>query len=175
MDKLKLLQEELKGLDVEWKSHGHDGAVDMARINGHSIIWHEWAMADADKPEVEVYFVGDDQPEGHVPIKGLRQRVGEQVNRLFVYGIFLNEDNRAVYNMTNPRYAVVKGYKTVFIQPPKVIGAVKSTSTDVLSGLLVNIDPRYWRAIDMLEQGYDRILIRTTLGEEAYMYVEKER
>lgn len=82
MDKLKLLQKELKGLDVEWKSHGdlgqdlgQEGVINMATVNGHSIIWHKYAYTRPNEPTVEVYFVGDNQPERHVPIKGLGERI----------------------------------------------------------------------------------------------------
>lgn len=74
--KAKAVQEELKGLDVEYLRHWRDGLTpNMAKVNGHSIIWHWGAFADPDKMEVEIYLKDADDVEGHVPIKGLRKRV----------------------------------------------------------------------------------------------------
>ena len=75
MNKHELLKKELKGLDVTWSSHGGGSEINMARVNGHSIIWHEYAYANPDEPTVEVYFKGAEDVEGHEPIKGLRKRV----------------------------------------------------------------------------------------------------
>lgn len=77
MEKAKedLLRRELDGLDVEWGSHMSNGSINMAKVNGHSIIWHKHAYTVNTEPTVEVYFIGADQTEGHVPIKGLRDLV----------------------------------------------------------------------------------------------------
>lgn len=78
MNKHKLLKEELKGLDVTWLSRDAivgSTEIDMARVNGHSIIWHKYAYTVPYEPTVEVRFMWADDVEGHVPIKGLRKRV----------------------------------------------------------------------------------------------------
>lgn len=74
MNKHKLLQEELKGLAVEWKKRYSD-KVEQALVNGHLIIWHRRAYTEPDEPTVEVYFKDAEDVEGHVPIEGLRKRV----------------------------------------------------------------------------------------------------
>lgn len=74
--KAKAVQDELKGLDVKYLRHYQDGLTpNMARVNGHSIVWHQYAYADPGEMTVEVYFKDADDVEGHVPIKGLRKRV----------------------------------------------------------------------------------------------------
>lgn len=95
------------------------------------------------------------------------------MDSLFVYGIFLDEKRRLEYGMSNPRYRTVPGYITVGNQ---IVQAVKVDNDAIaLTGLLVDIDPSYWSRLDDLEGGYDRVVITTTYGEEAYMYVTKER
>jgi gamma-glutamylcyclotransferase (GGCT)/AIG2-like uncharacterized protein YtfP len=93
-------------------------------------------------------------------------------NRLFVYGIFLNESNRNAYGMSNPRYATVANYITVghhIVQAMKVEG-----HGIALTGLTVDVNPDKWPSIDSLESGYDRRLVSTDSKEEVYMYVAPE-
>lgn len=103
------------------------------------------------------------------------------MNRLFVYGIFLDESARQRYGMKNPRYATVKGFATVGGQIVEAVADERYT----LTGLLVDADPTYWARLDSLEWGYDRMLVKTTTEEWneltgrletvwAYMYVAKE-
>lgn len=94
------------------------------------------------------------------------------MNKLFVYGIFLDEYNRRMYGMSNPRYATVLHYATVGYH---IVKAVKIEGTSLaLSGLIVDVDPSRWGDIDQLEGGYERIRVKTTNGDEAYMYAERE-
>lgn len=93
------------------------------------------------------------------------------MNKLFVYGIFLSEANRARYGMHLPRYATVKGYATF---GHDIVEARRVKNPDAcLTGLVVDIDPEQWEELDKLEAGYKRIRIRTVQGIEAYMYVGK--
>lgn len=72
------VQNELKGLKVEYLRHYIDGDgvnPDMARVNGHSVIWHSGAYADPNELEVEVYLSNEYDVRGHVPIKGLRELI----------------------------------------------------------------------------------------------------
>lgn len=100
--------------------------------------------------------------------------IGEEIimDKLFVYGIFLSEKARNSWNMTNPEYAVVHGYKTVCKQLD-IVEAIPDEEAD-LTGLLVEITPYGWESLDQMESGYDRIEVETTLGEACYMYVRKE-
>jgi hypothetical protein len=103
------------------------------------------------------------------------------MDRLFVYGIFLGENMRRAYGMSNPRYATVLDYATWghhIVQAHKQKGAGLA-----LTGLLVDVAPymttdrgirNNWAALDALEGGYDRIVITTTDGDKAFMYVGKE-
>jgi len=94
------------------------------------------------------------------------------LNKLFVYGIFLAQHNRDWAGMTNPKYATVKDYVT---QGWDIVTARKLKGANLsLTGLLVDVDPSKWKEIDALERGYDRIEIRTTGGDKAYMYAGKE-
>jgi hypothetical protein len=88
--------------------------------------------------------------------------------------------------MVNPKYATVKHYATVgehivqAIQVPEEFNAA-------LTGLLVEVLPVMylvdkkgnkretdtWEMLDALEGGYDRIKIKTTDKDEAWMYVAK--
>jgi hypothetical protein len=98
---------------------------------------------------------------------------GIKTVNLFVYGIFLNQSNRDDYFMVNPRYATVKGFVT---KGQHIVTAVPSNDPHVaLTGLIVDIldDETNWRWLDSLETGYDRILIKTTSGEVAYMYAAR--
>lgn len=96
------------------------------------------------------------------------------LNTLFVYGIFLGAYNRHAYGMSDPVYDVVGGYATT-IRGGNIVQAVQTYCDGVtfgLTGLLVEVDPRYWQQIDDLEYGYDRIKVTTVGDEEAWMYVK---
>ncbi len=91
--------------------------------------------------------------------------------RLFVYGIFLDETMRQSYGMTNPRYTTVKDYVTY---GNGIVVAHRQRGAGLaLTGLLVDMYGD-WDELDRLEYGYDRIVIKTTDGDKAYMYVGKE-
>ena len=97
----------------------------------------------------------------------------EQNNRLFVYGIFLDEHNRQEYGMTNPRYETVPGYITV---GSRIVQAVEVGEPSIaLTGLTVDMNPEGWERLDRLEGGYDRKIVQTTSGEMVNMYVAPER
>lgn len=94
-------------------------------------------------------------------------------DKLFVYGIFLDEENRKDYGMSNPQYTTVPGYLTV---GSYIVKAVQTDDTSVaLTGLLVDIDPAMWPSLDSLEAGYDRIKVRDIDGNIAYMYAAPKR
>jgi hypothetical protein len=103
-------------------------------------------------------------------------------NKLFVYGIFLDKYNRRNYGMENPEYAVVEDYATYSVGGHIV--EARPCKGAALTGLLVKVTPFYldrrnkikdqWRDIDALEWAYDKIVVTTTLGDKAYMYVGKE-
>ena len=94
-------------------------------------------------------------------------------DKLFVYGIFLDEENRKDYGMSNPQYTTVPGYLTV---GSYIVKAVQTDNTSVaLTGLLVDIDPAMWPSLDSLEAGYDRIKVRDVSGNIAYMYAAPKR
>ena len=94
-------------------------------------------------------------------------------DKLFVYGIFLDEENRTEYGMSNPQYTTVPGYLTV---GSYIVRAVQTDNTSVaLTGLLVDIDPDMWPSLDSLEAGYDRIKVRDVSGDIAYMYAAPKR
>ena len=88
--------------------------------------------------------------------------------KLFVYGIFLNERHRKPFNMTNPKYAVVKDYATVPIGGT-IVAAEPLKGYD-LTGLIVDIDSTEWERLDRLEAGYKRIKVETSRGK-AWMYI----
>lgn len=91
--------------------------------------------------------------------------------KLFVYGIFLDEENRNHYGMTNPHYATVPDFATFGGQ---IVQANLIRHADLsLTGLLVDYDPNRWQSLDLLEGGYDRIIVTTTTGERAFMYATK--
>lgn len=93
------------------------------------------------------------------------------MNRLFVYGIFLGEDNRTRYGMSNPLYATVPGYVTY---GDYIVQAVPVPIAEIaLTGLTVDVDPSKWGSIDQLEGNYDRIKVTTSDGERVYMYAQK--
>lgn len=93
--------------------------------------------------------------------------------KLFVYGIFLSEYNRQAYGMTNPEYATVKDYATF---GGYIVQAVHIPESGLsLTGLLVTPNEEQWGRVDALEAAYDRVIITTTDGDRAYMYVRLER
>jgi gamma-glutamylcyclotransferase (GGCT)/AIG2-like uncharacterized protein YtfP len=92
------------------------------------------------------------------------------MNKLFVYGIFLDEYMRENYGMTNPKYATVLDYATF---GGNIVMAVKIPKNNLsLTGLLVDMNPDKWEDLDRLEGGYRRVRINTTNNQEAYMYVK---
>lgn len=104
------------------------------------------------------------------------------MNKLFVYGIFLDQDARVEYGMTNATYDTVEGYFTVGDYIVEAI-PVPDRPDIKLTGLLVDV-AQYtegergevldtWDRLDRLERAYDRITITTTSGKQAYMYVGK--
>lgn len=106
------------------------------------------------------------------------------LNKLFVYGIFLDARMRDAYSMSEPEYEVVPGYVTRQCGG-SIVEAVEVPS-DLrlgLTGLLVTVDPHdgkhgrnsTWKRLDILEGGYDRIIVTTESGERAWMYVAKEQ
>ena len=75
--------------------------------------------------------------------------------------------------MSNPQYTTVPGYLTV---GSYIVKAVETDNASVaLTGLLVDIDPTMWPRLDSLEAGYDRIKVRDTSGNIAYMYAAPKR
>lgn len=93
------------------------------------------------------------------------------MNRLFVYGIFLDRYNRVEFGMSNEHYATVKGYVTVGSQ---IVSAYKVGEQSLaLTGLVVDVDDRFWDSIDRLEASYRREIVTTTDGEQVYMYVDR--
>lgn len=73
-EKYAQVRDALDGLDVEWRSHYQDGRINMARVNGYSIIWHQYAYGHDDPGIVEVYGPDWDEPE-RVHIDSLKQLV----------------------------------------------------------------------------------------------------
>lgn len=93
--------------------------------------------------------------------------------KLFVYGIFLDERNRNRYGMTKPYYATVLDYATFGDQ---IVMASRIANAGLsLTGLVVIPDENRWKDLDMLESGYDRIIVTTTNGEQVYMYAAPEQ
>lgn len=87
----------------------------------------------------------------------------EMTEKLFVYGIFLDQSNREEYGMIQTHYATQPGFKTV---GKYIVKAVKSDDRDSLTGLLINNTKAInWRRLDSLEAGYKRIAI----DEETYV------
>ena len=103
-------------------------------------------------------------------------------NRLFVYGIFLDEGTRLWYGMTNPRYAVVQGYATVGVHKD-IVEAIKVSDDFHLTGLIVDVAPKVaddihgvrsnWQRLDALESGYRRKMVQTLQGDKCWMYVAR--
>lgn len=92
------------------------------------------------------------------------------MNRLFVYGIFLDAHNRLVYGMSNPAYTTVSGWATA---GSYIVQAVKAPKEYALTGLVVDVNPSFWDKLDRLEGGYERILVTTVDNEQVYMYAER--
>lgn len=106
------------------------------------------------------------------------------MNKLFVYGIFLDEKQRLAFGMSKPQYATVQGYATrgIEISGNTIVEAVpdeRYTLTGLVVDVLHHISPSgigsidNWGRLDSLEAGYDRIKVRTTDGEYCWMYVAK--
>jgi gamma-glutamylcyclotransferase (GGCT)/AIG2-like uncharacterized protein YtfP len=98
----------------------------------------------------------------------------KELNKLFVYGIFLDESMRNEYCMSNPYYTTVDDYITVgrgIVQA----AYVKKDSGISLTGLVVDVDKDYWSALDQLEGAYDRVLVETYESEQVWMYVSPVR
>lgn len=73
--KAQKVQKALKGLDVEYQNHsGTSLTPTMARVNGYSIIWHEFAYCAGEPNTVEVMIPGGDI-KGHYQISKLRELV----------------------------------------------------------------------------------------------------
>lgn len=111
-----------------------------------------------------------------------RKRQRQKAKRLFVYGIFLDEDNRINYYMTDPEYATVLDYCTY---GDGIVEAVHCPGRGLsLTGLLVDVPSfvfdKYgksvdvWEGLDRLEAAYNREIVTTSYGEQVYMYVGKE-
>lgn len=106
---------------------------------------------------------------------------GDDDNRLFVYGIFLDEIMRYHYGMTNALYTVVEGFSTRSIGQG-IVEAVED-SKYALTGLIVDVKPTIevdnnividnWDRLDRLEAGYSRIRAITVDGDSCWMYVAK--
>lgn len=96
-----------------------------------------------------------------------------ETEKLFVYGIFLDEGNRASFGMSNPEYRTVSGYLT---KGSRIVSAYPVEDKRVaLTGLLVDMDSSRWEPLDRLEGGYNRVKVTTTSGEKAWMYEGKGR
>ena len=90
------------------------------------------------------------------------------IEKLFVYGIFLDEMNREFYGMEYPSYDTVQGFITV---GNHIVRAIPSSMMNAcLTGLLVDVPTRQLASLDALEAGYDRIKVKTTGGFDAFMY-----
>jgi len=74
--------------------------------------------------------------------------------------------------MEDPIYETVPGYITV---GGHIVQAVPSDVEEAsLTGLLVSIPARNLPNLDMLEAGYDRVIVKTTGGVDAFMYVRPQ-
>lgn len=96
----------------------------------------------------------------------------QATNRLFVYGIFLGQRMRDMYGMTNPVYATVPGYATFGHHIVQAVAIPEARNLE-LTGLTVDVDPEQWDRIDALEAGYRRALVKTSNGEQVYMYTAR--
>lgn len=92
-----------------------------------------------------------------------------ELEQLFVYGIFLGEQQRKSYGMHDPHYDTVADFVTCggyIVQAVPVEPGLGAS----LTGLVVRVDPDYWTSIDALEAGYERITVNTGMHGLAYMY-----
>lgn len=95
----------------------------------------------------------------------------EPLNSLFVYGIFLSRAMRKAYGMSNPNYSTVADYATF---GRDIVQAVHIPKQGLgLTGLVVEVDPARWEDIDRLEDGYDRVKVKTNADKEVWMYAAK--
>ena len=101
----------------------------------------------------------------------VKPKAKQTLNKLFVYGIFLDEFFRNKYGMSFSEYATVKDYATIPIRG-HIVAAVPLKGYD-LTGLVVRVDPKYWSSIDRLESAYERIKVQTSSGE-TWMYVQNK-
>lgn len=93
--------------------------------------------------------------------------------KLFVYGIFLDEYMRNSHGMTNPHYSTVPGYLTV---GHGIVQAMPVNDQSIaLTGLLVDMDSSRWGPLDRLEGGYDRVKVTTYDNTIAWMYVSQRQ
>lgn len=94
----------------------------------------------------------------------------KKTEKLFVYGIFLDESRRDRFGMTKPYYSTVPGYIT---RGSGIVQAVEVEDKQIaLTGLLVDMDSSRWAPLDALEGGYDRVKVSTHDGVQAWMYVQ---
>lgn len=102
---------------------------------------------------------------------GIEYETKQGYDRLFVYGIFLNQRTREAYGMENPEYATVLDYATFghHIVQAQHIPSVGFS----LTGLTVDVPVTSWDRLDQLEAGYNRSKVKTTDGEIVYMYTAK--
>lgn len=52
--KAQAVQQALKGLEVEYLNHTGGLTPNMARVNGYSIVWHEFSYGANDPETVEI-------------------------------------------------------------------------------------------------------------------------
>lgn len=108
------------------------------------------------------------------------------MNKLFVYGIFLDIHSRLAFGMSDAKYDTVANYSTVGVGgiPSNTIVEAIPDEGKTLTGLLVDVAPYVnlgentrdnWKELDSLEAGYDRIQITTNSGVDAWIYVRSER
>lgn len=74
--KAQQVQAALKGLDVKYGRHSFSKGLtpNMAKVNGYSIIWHEYAYC-AGIPDMVEVMSPDGEVDGHVLISSLRKMV----------------------------------------------------------------------------------------------------
>ena len=106
----------------------------------------------------------------------------EQIEYFFTYGIFMDRRTRIRYGLPEQAdYTTVRGYYTL---GTSIATAYQGLTNMCLTGMLVEIPEGYdWTTLDMIEGGYNRIVIETTTMQlvddkrtpiKAYMYVGKE-
>jgi len=94
------------------------------------------------------------------------------VNRLFVYGIFLNERTGDIFDLRYVDYAIVRDMATRADGPGSIVQAVPAPGL-ALTGLVVEVPEENWQRLDRLERGYKRIEVDTSEGP-AWMYASEE-